>query len=366
MSRDEIVERRKEIRNQHFAAGGMLVISLLGTIGLLLFILSGVLDVTDTESLYDCVAQNGMMMIFGGFFFLIALYCWYGFIVNTIIPPKRKILYLSEKQEDECVFIDKRGKKIIITNCNKEEKKYYYVYKTKNYIYRVEEECRETIENWAKKERPSYWMNFYSPMGEYHDIMLLPIVYVIAVPGVLSMIMAKGFDKIYGLIFSAGPLFIIIYDLVCKITESKSKNRELMEQIMNNAINTVLKYLPAIATTIISSFITILFIKTTCLGDKLLFLPFLIASYAILGFYLAQIFGKEKLISLFGKLFILAFLAFWFRMLIFIIVISIKQDKNYAAILYTLPFWAVGIFLFIKMFIKKEKPLKNSKKNTNK
>ena len=366
MSREEILEKRKEIRNQHFAAGGMLVISLLGTIGLLLFILSGILTATDTESLYDCVAENGIMMIFGCFFFFIAIYCWYGFIVNTIIPPKRKILYLLEKEENESKFIDKKGNKFTMLNCDKEEKKYYYVYKTKQYIYKVENECHETITNWAKKERPSYWLNFYSPMGEFHDIMLLPIVYAIATPGILSMIMSKGFDRIYGLIFSAVPIFIIIYDLICKITKDKAENRVLIEQMMKNAVYVILKYLPSIAVTLISSLLTIIIINTSGLIDRLLVLPFLLVSYAILGVYLSQIFGKEKLMALFAKLFILAFLAFWFGILIFGITITIKQDKNYAVILYTLPFWAIGIFIFIKTFFQKEKPVHKTENNINK
>lgn len=73
------------------------------------------------------------------------------------------------------------------------------------------------------KEKKSYWLNLYSPFGNFENICLLPIVYVILLPGILSLFISKGYQKLYGLVYSAFPIFIIIYDLFYKIKLRKSR-----------------------------------------------------------------------------------------------------------------------------------------------
>ena len=91
------------------------------------------------------------------------------------------------------------------------------------------EECNETFDDLIPKEKKSYWLNFYSPIGNFEEILLLPIIYVMLLPGILSFIMSKGYQKIYGLIFSAIPLYVIIYDLIYKIKLKKSNTNIIDE-----------------------------------------------------------------------------------------------------------------------------------------
>ena len=72
-----------------------------------------------------------------------------------------------------------------------------------------------------------HWLNFYSPIGNFENLFLLPIVYVILIPGILSFIMSKGEQKIFGIIFSIVPIYIIMYDLIYKIKLKKSSNNEV-------------------------------------------------------------------------------------------------------------------------------------------
>ena len=61
---------RFEIRKEFFATEGMIIVSVLGIIGLVMVRFSGIFDVMNYDMLYDCVAKNGLMIIFGAFFFV--------------------------------------------------------------------------------------------------------------------------------------------------------------------------------------------------------------------------------------------------------------------------------------------------------
>ena len=223
-------KKKEEIRRENFPTAGLVVITIMGGIGLLFVFMSGILDIETYSMLYDCISKNGIMIIFGLFFFFISIYCWIGFFRNIVINPKKEVLYLSKNNENEFFLINKKGKKLYYDNYNnKEENHYYYVLKTYDYIYEVLEECNETFDDLIPKEKKSYWLNFYSPIGNFEEILLLPIIYVMLLPGILSFIMSKGYQKIYGLIFSAIPLYVIIYDLIYKIKLKKSNTNIIDE-----------------------------------------------------------------------------------------------------------------------------------------
>ena len=94
------------------------------------------------------------------------------------------------------------------------ENKYYHVLRTRDCIYFV---YNEAFETWIPKEKKSFWLTWYSPAGLFEDIFLLPIVYVGFLPGFLSFLMSEGFDKIWGIIFSAVPGYLVFYDIYFKI-----------------------------------------------------------------------------------------------------------------------------------------------------
>ena len=215
----DLKQKRKEIRKEYFPREGIIIVTFLCVIGIFMVKYSGVLYVENYDMLYNCIAKNGILVIGGSFFIFIFLYCLLLFIRNIIIRPKREVLYLLYKEKKEVVFVSKKGKKF---ECDTEkdliEEHYYTVLKTYDYIYDI---CEESSADWIPKVKMSYWLNFYSPMGYFEDLLLLPIVYVLLIPGVLSFLMCKGYEKLYVLVFVVVPLYFIVYDLIYKIKNNK-------------------------------------------------------------------------------------------------------------------------------------------------
>lgn len=110
-----------------------------------------------------------------------------------------------------------------------------------------------------------------------------------------------------------------------------------------------------------SIFITILLlyfmIKTT--SPKIIFVPFLICSVSMIGKNIALILNKKKLAVVFSKLFIGGFLLFWFGFLAVAGYICVR-DKNYTMMIFSLPFWLVGIY-FVKNRLLNIKAKNNDK-----
>lgn len=212
------------MKNQgnRYDLGGMVVITVLMAIGFAMIYFTGFFKITNYQEFYDYVCKFGMALIFGGFFIIIGLYCYYSFFKNVIIKPKQKVVYLkSIDGNSTCTFLDEKGKKYYYPNNEYKENTYYEVLKTKDSILEVIHTTSPLFP--IPKEKESYWLNFYSPIGDFENIMLLPIVYVILLPGLLSMILSKGTDKIYGLLVMAYPAYIIIYDFIQK---RKKKNKK--------------------------------------------------------------------------------------------------------------------------------------------
>ena len=104
----------------------------------------------------------------------------------------------------------------------------------------------------------------------------------------------------------------------------------------------------AVRNLIISLIISISLLYFLCKtpSPKIILAPFLICSLSLTGQSIAQILKKEKWASVFHKLFVLSFLLFWFGFLVVAAFICIR-DKNYGMLLFTLPFWFLGIY-FVK------------------
>ena len=74
-----------------------------------------------------------------------------------------------------------------------------------------------------KNKKINYWINLYTPVYNFTDLMLLPILYIVAIPTWIAIIMAPSGTKYIGIIATAIPTFLIIYDLIYKI---KNKNEK--------------------------------------------------------------------------------------------------------------------------------------------
>ena len=350
----EYNKQREALRRSDFSTAGMVVISILGGLGLIFIIMSGIFNIKSTEMFYECILKNGILVIFGLFFFIISLYCWISFFQNIILFPKKEILYLSEIYKNKSIFINKKGKKFVFKNCKKETNKYYYVMKTHDYIYEVLDECKENLNDNTPKEKKSYWLNFYSPMGNYENLLLLPIFYVILLPGLLSFIMAKGDNKIYGLIISAVPIYAIIYDLIYKIKLKKSDNNTIDDSKLVLSFEIIKKIIGIIGLSIVCIVFISIFFNLSDLTSKILFSPFLACALCTVGLGLSKIFGNLKLERIFQKIYIIIFLSYWFGFLVVWTNSLIKQQDDYKYLLLTVPFWVTGIIIMYKYLIKKK------------
>ena len=342
-------EERNRIRKKYFSTAGLIIINILGCIGIGLIFFSGIFDIKNLDIVYDYYVC-GIMIILGLFFFGICLYFWILFFLNIIKNPKKEVLYLYKNERDQVYFIDNKGKKFGYDNCNKRENCYYYVLKTHNYIYSVLDEYNGPLNNWNTKEKKSYWLNMYSPVGNFEDIFLLPIVYMILLTGLLSAFMLKGHYKIYGLIFSIVPF----YDMIYKVKLRNSNNQLIDEtkflksyEIFKNIISIIIVSVFCIV------FINI-FYDSLDLKSKLIFIPFFGCVLCSIGLILAKFFNQCKLQSVFSKCCIIAFLICWFGFLVFWIVELIQQEEKYLGILFSIPFWIVGGFIIYRYFIKRK------------
>lgn len=199
---------------------GLLIVTVLLLAGIIILLCTGIHHVTNFNQLYYYFYVHGFTAIISMFFVLVGLYCWYLFFTNIIIKPKEEIMYLCDFEgEDLCSFVDKKGKKYFYESKDLDLYKFYLVLKTKDKIDKI---IGISIENFEiPKEKQSYWLNLYLQGKYFENIFLLPIVYVLFLPGLLSFIMSKGFQKIYGALFMTVPLYVIINDLIYKI---KNKN----------------------------------------------------------------------------------------------------------------------------------------------
>lgn len=108
------------------------------------------------------------------------------------------------------------------------------------------------------------------------------------------------------------------------------------------------KLVTAIFTTVL-----LLYFMSNTTSPKMIFVPFLICSISMAGKSIAMILGQEKVARLFQRLFVLGFLLFLIGFLVVACYISIR-DKNYSLLIFSIPFWLVGIYLLKSRLLKKE------------
>lgn len=217
---------------ENYDAGGLVVITILMAISIFLLVIFWGNQPVTWENFKTFFMDMGMEVIFFAFFIVVGIYCWYSYFQNVVRKPKEDILYLKEiYNENVLLFVDPKGNVLMKTvrfnmfdkkkSITFEEGKYYKVLRHKNTVAKIIGLSSKKFV--ANKVKQSYWLNWYSPMGAFENIMLLPILYVIAAPGVISIFLSEGFDKIWGLLYSAFPVYLIIYDAIYKMKD-RNKN----------------------------------------------------------------------------------------------------------------------------------------------
>ena len=81
-------------------------------------------------------------------------------------------------------------------------------------------------------------------------------------------------------------------------------------------------------------------------------IPFIICLFLSLGKNICLIIGKNKYATIFNKLYAIVFLLFAFCFLVFWSYTVIKNN-NYIELLFTIPFWLMGVYFIRKYFFKK-------------
>lgn len=102
-----------------------------------------------------------------------------------------------------------------------------------------------------------------------------------------------------------------------------------------------------------SVFVTILlfyfWIKTS--NGKIILIPFILCAFSQVFKYIFLLFNKEKFVKYCNVMFAISFFLFWFGFLIYGTYIIICE-KEYLMLLFTIPFWGVGIYFAIKVWKK--------------
>lgn len=93
------------------------------------------------------------------------------------------------------------------------------------------------------------------------------------------------------------------------------------------------------------------FIKTPAFFNRMIILPFLICSSTeFIKAFLFMI-NKTKLVPLLNKIYIISFLLYWFGFLGYWCYISF-MDGQYLLLLFSIPFWLIGIYIIYQSFFK--------------
>lgn len=343
--------KRTKIRKKYFSTLGLLLISILGIGSILMLYYLNIFEVRNLDMLYTYISKYGILIILCIFFFVTSVYVWILFFLNIIVKPKKEILYLNRIEDNELIFINKKGKKFIYEYNNLKPNCYYYVLKTHNYIYEIVGRADET---WTTKEKKSYWMNFYSPIGNFEDILLLPIAYVILLIGLLSLFMSKSWHQIiFGLFFSAIPIYIIGYDLIYKIKLNRSDNNTIDDTNLLNSYDTFKNIILSISVVFICYNFIDIFLRLSDFTSKLIFSPFLCCGLCSVGYVLSKTIKNNILEKIFLKGYLVIFLLYWFAFLSYLTIAIIIPEKHYLYALYTIPFWILGFFMIYKFFVKK-------------
>lgn len=328
----------------------MFVITFLGLIGGFILFITGCFDIRNWNEFCIYLSKYGLGVIFGLFFIIVSFYCWVICIKDIISKSKKIVLYALKNENGKITFINKKGKVFLFSNSIVEVGKYYYVLKKNDCIKEILCESNEIFN--VPKEKKSYWLNFYSPFIKLEDVFLLPIVYVILLPGLLSIIMSVGFQKIYGIIYSLFPCYFIIYDLVYKIKLNNSNEVEIDDSKILNLYLILLNSFKVIALIIVNIILIYLYINGVNFITKLILLPFCLCAFCVLGYTIAQIFKSDIVMKYLRKCYIIIFLLFWFGLLTFSLIEIIKNGNDYLMVLFTVPFWIVGFIIFYVFIIK--------------
>ena len=95
-----------------------------------------------------------------------------------------------------------------------------------------------------------------------------------------------------------------------------------------------------------------LYVKTP--NGKIILIPFLVCGTAVVLKNVFLLMAKKNYVRIFNKIYLVGFMLFWFGFLIYFSYISII-NKEYSLVLFSIPFWIVGISILRKNLFDKFK-----------
>lgn len=118
-----------------------------------------------------------------------------------------------------------------------------------------------------------------------------------------------------------------------------------------------------ITSIIVSIFLSYILITTNDLFTKIIVIPFLLFGISFFIKNLCLMFNKKQLAKLFSKINVIAFLIYLFGFMIIWCFVSIK-NRDYLQILFSIPFWLMGIYIIKKRFFNQKVKINNDKNNS--
>ena len=109
----------------------------------------------------------------------------------------------------------------------------------------------------------------------------------------------------------------------------------------------------SITALIVFGLLTYILITTKDLLTRIVTIPFIIFSLSFFIEKVLLIFNKKLIAKKISKIYVIAFLVYWFGFIIYWDYISIV-NKDYMLVLFSLPFWFGGIYVTYKRLCKKE------------
>ena len=108
-----------------------------------------------------------------------------------------------------------------------------------------------------------------------------------------------------------------------------------------------------IASIVVAGILIKVLLNTNDLMTRIIVIPFLVFAVAMGITNTLVVMGKKTLAVKMSKVYVVAFLIYWFGFLIYWDYASFV-DGNYMKILYSIPFWLGGIyFTYKRLFMKK-------------
>ncbi len=323
---------------------GMLILTILLVFGFFLLHFTGFFDIRSFKELTTFLYYHCFEFIVSFVFIMSSIYVWVSFAKDAYKTPTKEILYLKSFKDDLYEFVDKKGRSYFVVNDDKYDvKKYYEVLKTTNIIYDVIDETKEKFE---LKKGKNYWLNLYSPVGNIENMLVLPALYVIVIPGLIAFFMSVGFYKLFGIIWTFIPIYFIIYDYLYKkklkddkIDKKEKKEIENMNKRFFSTVN-LLKLICALVPLIVMILIYNDF--NDKLG-RLIFAPILLLGFCVLGYVISEIANNDILRKLCEKGYVFVFLIYWFGTLAYFSIKTIIAGESFILLFSTIPFWLAGI-----------------------